>query len=176
MRHSSTARRYAQAAFDVARENNDVEPWLRDLESAAEGLKEQTVAHYFKDPNVPTDAKLTTLERVFPRAGQHVANLLRMLALRERLHLLPAIYEEFKGLDREARGVIEAEATVAHPCENSEREEIARRLSDATGKTVEVQLKVNSAILGGIVVRIGDRLIDASVSGRLERLRQIMAV
>ncbi len=176
MRHSSAARRYAHAAFDVARQNHDVDLWLRDLKSAAEALADVTVAHYFKDPNVPTEAKLTTLERVFPDVSTQVANLLRMLALRERLHLLPAIHEEFESLDREARGVVEAEATVARTFEDSEREQIARQLSNATGKTVEVQMKVDPAILGGIIVRIGDRLIDASVSGRLERLRQVMAV
>jgi F-type H+-transporting ATPase subunit delta len=106
----------------------------------------------------------------------HVVNLVRILAARDRIHLLPSILQEFVALDREARGILEARVTVARPIDDREQEEVRRRLEQLTGKTVEIHTDVDSSILGGIVVRMGDRLIDASVAGRLQRLRQEMAV
>jgi F-type H+-transporting ATPase subunit delta len=176
MRPSATARRYAEAAFDVARQDGEVGRWLDDLSRVSDTLANPSAGLYFKDPNVPAEEKLATLRGLFPEIPPHIANLLRMLAERERLHLLPAILAEFQSLDREARGVLEAQVTVARPFDLGEQEEIKRRLSAATGKTVEIHLAVDPAILGGIVVRIGDRLIDASVSGRLSRLRHQLAV
>jgi F-type H+-transporting ATPase subunit delta len=176
MRPSPIARRYAEAAFDVARREGNVESWISNLGSAASAIEQPNVSGFFKDPNVTLTEKLETLERLFPGVQPHVMNLLRMLALRERMQLLPAVLQEFVALDREARGVLEARVTVARPYDESERADIARRLSSSTGKQVEVHVDVDPGILGGVVVRIGDQLIDASVAGRLERLRHELAV
>jgi F-type H+-transporting ATPase subunit delta len=103
-------------------------------------------------------------------------NLLRILVSRQRMHLLPNIVREFEALELEARGIAEADVTVARSVGEAEQEVIARRLSEITGKQVHVQVHVDPGILGGIVVRIGDQLIDSSVAGRLQRLRQRLAV
>jgi F-type H+-transporting ATPase subunit delta len=92
------------------------------------------------------------------------------------MHLLPPILVEFEHLVREARGVLEADVTVARPLTEAERQEILQRLRTLTGKEVQIQVGVDPAILGGVVVRIGDQVIDASVAGRLDRLRQDLAV
>lgn len=176
MRPSTVARRYAQAAFDVARDQRQTDAWLRDLERAAETLSDPRAALYFRDPKVTSDDKLAVLPEFFPGIRAEVMNLLRMLAQRERLSLVPSIYREFQSLDRQDKGIVEAEVTVARPFTEAERGEIARRLADATGKRVEMHVIVDASILGGIVVQIGDRLTDASVAGRLERLRHDLAV
>lgn len=173
---SSAGRRYAEAAFQVAQSDRAVERWLNDLRIAADGVAGNSATLFFKDPKVTREEKLATLQQLFPSVQPHVMNLLRMLAVRDRLHLMPAIYREFQSLERDARGIVTAEVTVARPFDDGERAEIGRRLAQATGKQVEVRLHVNPSILGGIVVRIGDQLIDASVAGRLERLRHEMAV
>lgn len=176
MRPSSTARRYAQAAFDVAREDGDVQQWMADLRSARDTFQDQALGLYFKDPNVPTEEKQEALRKVFGNVRPHVMNLLQILATKQRIHLLPAILEEFEELEREARGILEADVTVARPIDQRERGRIAERLGQVTGKQVEVHVQVDPAILGGVVVRIGDQLIDGSVAGRLQRLRQEMVV
>lgn len=176
MRPSSTARRYAQAAFDVAREDGDVQQWMADLRSARDTFQDQALGLYFKDPNVPTEEKQEALRKVFGNVRPHVMNLLQILATKQRIHLLPAILEEFEELEREARGILEADVTVARPIDQTERGRIAERLGQVTGKQVEVHVQVDPAILGGVVVRIGDQLIDGSVAGRLQRLRQEMVV
>lgn len=176
MRPSSAARRYAEAAFEVAAQTRAVAEWLRQLGDVRDGLESSTAALFFKDPNVTRDQKLETLAVLFPDVGPEVMNLLKMLAVRDRLHLLPAICRDMEALDRQARGVLEAEVTVARPFGQDEKNDIARRLADATGKHVDVQMNVDPSLLGGIVVRIGDELIDASVAGRLARLRHQMAI
>jgi F-type H+-transporting ATPase subunit delta len=176
MKPSSTARRYAEAAFDVAREQGDVPGWLADLQQAAQALQDESTVRYFKDPNIPQQQKLVTLQNAFADVRPEILNLLRMLQLRGRLQLLPAILAELRELDRRARGIIEATVTVARPITDAERDEIGRRLSASLGQTVDMHALVNPALLGGLVVRIGDKLIDASIAGRLERLRHELAV
>lgn len=176
MRPSSTARRYAEAAFDVARQDGDLQGWLADLRAASEALQEPNTAAFFKDPNVGRDERLEALDKLVGHIRPHVLNLLRVLAVRQRLYLLPGIAREFEDLEREARGVAQAYVTVARPVDEAEKAEIASRLGQMTGKQIDVHTQVDPNILGGIVVRMGDRLIDASVAGRLQRLRQQLAL
>ena len=176
MRPSTTARRYAEAAFEVARRDGDVPGWVRDLQVVAETVRQPYIADFFKDPKVSREEKVETVSRTFGSMRIHVANLIRILAARDRVHLLPSITEEIIALDREARGILEARVTVARPIDEAERAVVSSRLEQLTGKTVEVQTDVDPSLLGGIVVRLGDQLIDASVAGRLRRLRQEMAI
>ena len=176
MRPSSTARRYAEAAFDVAQQDGDLEGWLDDLRNAEQVAEDPTAVRYFRDPNVPADVKLQTVERLFNGVRPHVMNLLRVLVTRQRTHLLPNIVREFEAMELQARGIAEADVTVARAVTAAEQDAITRRLSEMTGKQVHLQVHVDPSILGGIVVRIGDQLIDSSVAGRLQRLRQQLAV
>lgn len=176
MRPSTTARRYAEAAFQVARDDGDIDAWISGLQGANEVLQRPVVRAYFDDPNAAREEKVDALPRMFPDLRPHVLNLLRILTVRHRTHLVPGILAEFERLVREERGVLEAWVTVARPLSDEEQTEITQRLSDATGKQVEIQSRVDPAIIGGLVVRVGDRLIDASISGRLQRLRQELAL
>jgi F-type H+-transporting ATPase subunit delta len=176
MRPSTTALRYAEASFAVATEAGTVQAWLGDLEAAERVLTAPATLDVFREPEVPRSDKLGLLERLLPSIRPEALNLLRLLALRDRIALLPQIRTEFVRLDREARGVVEADVTVARQYDQAEQAEIQRRLTDATGKKVELRLHIDPKILGGVVVRIGDRLIDGSISGRLQRLRHEMAV
>jgi F-type H+-transporting ATPase subunit delta len=173
---STTARRYAEAAFAVAQKDGNPEVWLRDLESMQQSLQDPQVAEYFRDPAIAQEDKLRTLERLSSSMSPHVLNLLRVLVTRHRLHLLPAVAREFAELQRQAMGIVEAEVTVARPVSEDEKRRISERLQQATGKRVDVEIRVDPSILGGIIVQVGDRLVDASVAGRLQRLRQEMAV
>jgi F-type H+-transporting ATPase subunit delta len=92
------------------------------------------------------------------------------------MHLIPAVADELERLIRESRGITEATVTVARPVDEQERREIAQRLGTLLGKQVVIHTEVDESIIGGIVIRIGDQLMDASVAGRFERLRQELAV
>ncbi|HZU13224.1 MAG TPA: F0F1 ATP synthase subunit delta [Chloroflexota bacterium] len=176
MRPSTTARRFAEAAFDVAREDGQVEHWSRQLAAASQALQSDAARTFFEDPNIPDDDKLKLLPSLFPSAESHLLNLLRLLTVRHRIHLLPQIQSEFQHLEREARGILEAGVTVARPISDGEKQAIAHRLGQATGREVDITTRIDPGIIGGIIIRVGDHLIDASVAGRLERLRQDLAV
>ncbi|HEY8687152.1 MAG TPA: ATP synthase F1 subunit delta [Chloroflexota bacterium] len=177
MRPSTSARRYAEAAFDVARKDGDMEGWLQDLRIAAEAVTEPSADAFFKDPNSSTTQKIETLKQIVPSVRPHVLNLLLLLVTRHRLALMPGILQEFERLEHEAQGVTEADVTVARPMSDSEARDVGEHLGRATGgRKVNLRVHVDPSVLGGIVIRIGDQLIDASVRGRLERLRQEIAV
>lgn len=175
MRPSTTARRYAEAAFDVAREDGTVQAWVSTLARVAQAVQRPDVAGFFKEPNISREQKIRSASDMAQGGPEQVGNLLEMLAALNRIHLVPSILQEFRELDRSASGVVEASVTVARPLSDAEAIEIAQRLAQALGKKVELQAQVDPAILGGIVVRVGDRLIDASVKGRLDRLRNQLA-
>lgn len=170
------ARRYAEAAYDVALDDGDVEGWIAELKGVADRLQgDNEIRGYFRDPNAPLDEKLRALQMLFPNVRPHVLNLLRELVSRQRFHLVPHVLSELSRLEREARGIAEAEVTVARQVSDDERQSIARELAAGFGRQVQVHVAVDPSLLGGIVVRMGDKVYDASVATRLQRLRQELA-
>lgn len=176
MRPSSTARRYAEAAYQVAVQAGTADRWIADLRRAVQALSERGAADYFRDPNVSREGKLGTIDAAFADLQPQAVNLLKILASRSRVGLLPSVLYEFEELVRKGKGIAEVRVTVARELTEAERADVQRRLAAATGKQVDMTTDVDPSILGGIVIRMGDRLIDASVAGRLERLRQNLAV
>jgi F-type H+-transporting ATPase subunit delta len=177
MRPSTSARRYADAAFDVARNDGDIEGWLNDLRVATEAVTEPSAEAFFKDPNVSTPEKIQTIRKLVPSVRPHVLNFSMLLATRHRLGLMPGILQEFERMEHEARGVTEADITVARPMSDDEARHIGEQLGRARGgRHVNLRIHVDRSVLGGIIIRIGDQLFDASVRGRLERLRQEIAM
>ena len=125
---------------------------------------------------MPIEARADALHSV---AGKdmlpQMANLLGLVLRRRRLDSLPQIAREFKRLYNRRAGVVEATATSALELDQAEIAALTTRLETMTGKKVELATRVDAGILGGIQVRIGDRLYDGSVRGRLERLRAKLA-
>ena len=177
MRPSTSARRYAEAAFDVSQAGGDTAGWLEDLRTASEAVSAPSASGFFKNPNVSTSEKIQTLRRIIPSVRPQVLNLAMLLATRHRMSLLPSVLQEFERLEHEARGVTEADITVARAMTDDEAREVGEQLGRATGgRQVNLRIHVDRSVLGGIIIRIGDQLFDASVRGRLERLRQEIAV
>jgi F-type H+-transporting ATPase subunit delta len=177
MRPSTIARRYADAAFSVAQEDGDTSAWIKDLKTVADRMQDDNdVREYFRDPNYSHDEKLEALEVLFPNLQPHVLNLLRELVSRQRFGLVPQVLGEFARLEREARGVQDAYVSVARQVSEAERQSIASELGSSLGGKVEVHMNVDPSLLGGIIVRVGDQVYDASVATRLQRLRQELAI
>ena len=171
-RRSSTARRYAEAVFEIAERDGTVELWLTQLNDVAEAVSRHEVVRRLEDPHVPLEARAQALHDV---AGKEMlpqmSNLLGLVLRRRRLDSLPQIAREFKRLYNRRAGVVVATATSALELDQQEIAALTTRLETMTGKKVELATAVDPAILGGIQVRIGDTLYDGSVRGRLERLR-----
>ena len=97
-------------------------------------------------------------------------NLLLLLLKRHRLALLPRILETYQELYNKEKGIVVADVTAAVPLDEAHRQQVADQLSRITGKTIELRMHTDPRILGGLITRIGDELIDASVATRLAEL------
>lgn len=170
---TTTARRYAEAAFEIAQRDDTVEAWRRQLERIAEALADPSVVRRLEDPNIPFDDRQQAFRGLFATEQMlpQVWNLLGLILRRRRLESVANIAREFRRLYNRRAGVTEAVATSAVELDPSEVAALRRRLEQMTGGSVELELRVDARLLGGVQVRLGDLLIDGSVRGRLERLR-----
>ena len=171
-RPTTAARRYAEAAFEVALRDETVEAWRAELANASTILGDEQLMRGLTNPAVALPSREAVVTGTLAaRVSRPVLNLVLLLLHRGRIELLPRIAAEFKRLDDRRLGISSATATSAAPLEPDEVRALTSRLEQLTGGRVELDLRVDPSILGGLVVRVGDRLIDGSVRGRLERLR-----
>jgi F-type H+-transporting ATPase subunit delta len=171
-RPTSSARRYAEAAFAVAAETDAFGDWRRELEAASGTLRDPELARALANPAIPLDVRDRLLDETLGRGlGPKPRNLLRLLLSRGRIELLHRVAVEFATLDDRRQGISRAVATSAEPLPAAEIEALTGRLQELTGGRTALTTQTDPSLLGGVVVRIGDRLIDGSVRGRLERLR-----
>ena len=171
-RPTSAARRYAEAAFQLAMRDGSHDAWEKDLATTAELVGDERVARVVSNPSVPFHDRQATLERLLGKRISPLAlNLVQLLDQRGRLRLIPAISAEYTRMLDALRGVVAATVTSAAPLEKDEVAALAKRLEEMTGGSVKLATAVDPSLIGGLTVRVGDRMIDASVRGRLERLR-----
>jgi F-type H+-transporting ATPase subunit delta len=174
-RRDTAPRRYADAAFEIGLRDGTVDVWRRELDDAAATAVDDSLMGALANPAMPLDQRLDAAQRVFANLSQPVRNLILLLVRRGRIEQLPRVAAEFARLDDQRNGLTHATATSAVPLADDEVRAVAARLESLTGGRVELDTNVDPGILGGIIVRIGDRLIDGSVRGRLERLRGRLA-
>jgi F-type H+-transporting ATPase subunit delta len=171
-RRESAARRYAEAAFDVAMRDNTVDAWRLELESAAAIVAEERIGRALANPSIPRETRTATAEATFgPLVGRKVLNLIGLLLRRGRIEELPRLAAEFRRLDDERQGITHAAATSASSLTADEVRALTQQLEQVTGGRIELDVQVDPSLLGGLLVRVGDQLIDGTVRSRLERLR-----
>jgi F-type H+-transporting ATPase subunit delta len=175
---SATAKRYATAAFNVASEAGDLDVWLETLDELARILRMPTARIVFTSPTVATGDKRAALARLLPNVPTTLKNFLSILAERDRLDEVPGIAEELRALVNKQRGIVTAEVTTAVPLDAELQRTLAERIArylDRQAHQVMLRARVDEGIIGGVVARVGDTVIDDSVRGRLERLRRAIS-
>ncbi len=172
----STARRYAEAALSIAERDDSLEAWVAALETAAGRLGVPELMRILADPARDFGTRRAVAEQVLGDAiTDGPRNLVLLLIRRGRIELLPEVAAQLRRLHDQRQGIVGAIVTSAAPMTDAEVDTLRERLAGMTGGRVNLDLKVDPDILGGVMVRIGDRLIDGSVRGRLERLRTRLA-
>ena len=176
MSEEQVARVYAQALFDAAKEAGVVEPVRRELGDFLAGLAASApLRNVLADPQVETSAKSRVLAEI-TRGGQPlVANALLLMLERGRLAALPELQQAYDALAIVEEGVVEVEVVSAAELSPETEKKIAARVHEATGRRVELARRVDPAILGGLVLRIGDIIVDGSVKARIRQLRRKLA-
>ena len=176
MARLTTAKRYAQAAFAIAREEGRIEAWLEDLRRAQEALSDESLRSYLDLAKIGLERKLELLRKVLEGIHPLTFNLIGLLASRGGLGVLPGIVTEYERLLDIHLGRERAEVVTAVPLSEQQQDQAARQLGQLLGKEVTLASRVDDAVIGGIVTRVGDRIIDTSTRGRLAALRRSLVV
>jgi F-type H+-transporting ATPase subunit delta len=168
----AAARRYAEAAFQVALAEDRLDAWQQDLGLAAQLLVRPEVEAIVDNPAVPLDRRLAVTGALLgSRVSPAVLRLVNLLVQRGRAGVLPRVSEDFTRQLNSHRGVVMATVTSAVPLTDDETAAIRSRVEAMAGSRVELATKVDPDLLGGLTIQVKDRLLDASIRGRLERLR-----
>ncbi|TAK34273.1 MAG: F0F1 ATP synthase subunit delta [Chloroflexota bacterium] len=171
MQRNAIAKRYAQAVFDIARENKQFDRWMADLREMAAVVDEEELAALLENPKVRLENKSRLLRSRLAGIAPLALNLALLLATKDRFFLASQIRDEYEKLLNDHLDVAVAEATTAVELSEAEQAKLATRLGQLMGKRVVLRTKVDPAIGGGLLARIGDKVIDGTIHTRLAMLR-----
>lgn len=176
MRETTIARNYAETAMELARRAEDIHGWSELLDSLGAAVEnDRTLRIFLESPRVSAARKNDVLGKAY--GGQlppTFVRFLQALVTHRRQMLLPAIAAEYRDLMDQVEGRVHASVTVARDPGETGRAAVASQLSRSLGKEVVPHFHVNPGILGGVVVRVGDTVLDGSVRRRLATLRARM--
>jgi F-type H+-transporting ATPase subunit delta len=172
---AAAQRMYARALFEAAKEQGRVEEAqqaLGDFLAAVRQVPE--LSGMLENPQLDPQAKRAALAELLDDSDELVRNFLLLLAEKGRAGELDEIVTELDALVAREQGRLTVELTTAHTLSDDEAGAIVRRIEEASGRTVEASRSVDPDLVGGIVLQAGSLRVDASVRGRLERLRQTL--
>ena len=166
---------YARALFEAAQEKGRLEPVRDQLEqvvTAAADVPE--LRELLRNPQLDPRARAAALEDVLAGGDELLRNFLLVLVDKGRISALELIAQEFERLVAEAEGVLSAELTTAIELSDDDERRLLKQIEDASGRKVEATRQVDPELIGGIVLQVGSHRLDASVRGRLDRLRRAL--
>ncbi len=170
------AERYARAFLGVALDKKtSLDRLGKELDGISELLeRESALRAALAAPTIPAAKRVAILEDVFASAkpAPETLNLIRLLARNERILLVPLVAESFRRLVLEHEGIQPGEVISAHPLSADQKKRLAGQLGQALGKTMELTYRTDPQIVGGVVVRVGNRVFDASVTTQLRRFKE----
>ena len=170
MPRKANAQRYAQAVFEIALEKNEPDRWQSDLETIAVAVKDGALMAALESPKIKLEQKAGLISGL--GVGHLAVNLVLMLITRSSVGIIGQVAADYRRLLNAHRGIETAEVVTAVPLEKSDEERLAKRLSEVVGAEVELQSTVQPEILGGIVARIGGKLLDGSTRSKLIALKR----
>ena len=172
------AKKYSRAIFEIAQEENKLEEYGRDLAALkSDVFGNEDLKAFLTNPRIPRAAKRDLAQKLFGGEVSHVVNnFLLLLIDKQREILLGAIEEQYKELANQAQGIVVADVITAQPLSDEYAQKLQTKMQDVTGKKITLRQHLDADIIGGIVVKIGDRRIDGSIAGRMEKLKaQLLA-
>lgn len=174
---SGAAGRYATALFELAREAGQLDRADADLEQVAESLDESPeLTDLIGNPVYTRAEQGKAMAAIAERMGLSdlARNVIGLMAQKRRLFALPEMIAQFRALLAEHRGEVTAEVTAAHPLSDAQASALADKIRASMGQDVKLNVRVDKDIIGGLVVRVGSRMIDSSIRAKLARLQTAM--
>ena len=176
MPRAASARRYAQAVFELAFENRELEKWFDDLTLLSDSVSNQEFLDFLSQPRVTSEEKIRVVRDALGDVVEPLAlNLMSLLATKNIAHILPGITDQYQELLDAHQGIERAESVTAIPLDDDEQRRVTEMLSAVSGKDVRLTTRVDAEILGGMIIRTGDRVMDGSTRSRLQAMRRGLA-
>jgi F-type H+-transporting ATPase subunit delta len=172
MAQKVSGKRYGQAIFELARDQNAVDQWGQDVALVAQAFEDAEFGALLKHAGVSADDKRRATEAVLADIQPLVRNMVDLLVARGLVDAILEACHEFTELQDQMEGRQRVEVTTAVPLEPAEIERITEFVGGLIGREVVVTSRVDEEILGGLVIQIGDRLLDGSARARLDGLRE----
>jgi len=166
------AKRYGQAVFEIAAQKGDFEAWSASLRRIAAFTGQRDQAVVLENSRVPRETKHRLIDAGLNDLPPQALGFAQLLVDKGRTSLAGQVAEYFETLVEERRGIEHAVVTTAVPLADGERDAIGLRLRQMTGAQVQLETRVDPAILGGVIIQIGDRLFDGSTRSRLRSLKE----
>lgn len=174
---SGVAGRYASALFELAQEANSLDAVANDLATFDRMIAESPdLARLVKSPVFTAEEQVAAVTALLAKAGIGglAANLVRLVAQKRRLFVLPEMIRGYRDLVARSRGIVAATVTVAEQPSPKILDDIKAAIRDMAGSDVDVGVKVDPSLIGGLVVKIGSRMVDASLKTKLNQIRIAM--
>lgn len=174
MLNKSVARRYAEAFFSIAREADKIDQFQQELEMVVATIEEtESLKDYYAHLLIPAKSKREVTTRIFGNQLAPVTlNFLLMIIDKRRETYIGVITDEYKDMADESRNITKADLVAAVEVSEDELKSLAENISASMGKTVQLKLKVDQSLIGGLKLKIGDKIIDGSVAKRLQMLKE----
>ena len=176
MREPTIARNYAETLLELARRGGDLRAWGDMIDRISDAMEsDRRLRVFLESPRVSAQQKNAIIQRAYGTTlPRNFVRFLQALVSHRRQMLIPVIAHEYHDLVDQVEGRVHASVTLARDADEADRALVTNQLSRALGKTVVPHFHVNPSILGGVVVRVGDTVLDGSVRRRLATLRSRM--
>jgi F-type H+-transporting ATPase subunit delta len=172
---STLARPYAKAAFGYALDEHQLTQWYEQLATAAAVAADEVMGAVLDNPSLTAKQQTRKFSDVCGDAlSAEASNFIAILASNKRLPLLPEIFAQFADFKADREKTVEVEVVSAFDLADSARDKLAEALGRKLERQVNVQTSTDSNLLGGVLIRAGDLVIDGSVRGRLDKLAEAM--
>jgi F-type H+-transporting ATPase subunit delta len=173
---AATGRRYAKAAFELAKEDN-LDRWVEDLTRTAEILGDPDVLGFIDAPQVSDSVKLDGIGKLLADVDVLVRNTVNLMTVNRDIAKFAEMFRVFSEMADEHHGIARAEVVTAVQLDDARRARLAAGLAELVGRNeVEITASVDPSIIGGVVAKIGDHLVDGSTRTRLQAMRNKLAV
>jgi ATP synthase F1 delta subunit len=167
---------YARSLFQVAQEHDELDEIHEQLGEFADALDEsRDLQVFFFSPYFSSNEKTDGVEKVVDGGNERFVNFLKLVAERHRMPAVFRIRREFDRMWREENKLLEVRITSAVDIDDDLVKSIGSRIEEQTGQRIDIDANVDPDVIGGLVLRVGNMVLDASVRGRLERLRREVA-
>jgi F-type H+-transporting ATPase subunit delta len=169
------ARRYAQAAFEIALEKKELEQWQSDLQKVVDAVSDETFLAALESPKIRLDDKSRLLSKRLGKINPLVSNMVKLLIERGGIGMIGKIADEFRRLLDSYRGIQTADITTAVPLDNTDKKKLAENLGRLLDMKIEIRSQVDPEIIGGIIARVSGKLLDGSTRTKLQALKRELA-